>query len=241
MSDEAHPDIQALKDRIGKLHQARGYLLPHHGAMAVAAPDLQEAYLAMYRALTLTDRHLSPFEREAVWIAILIAAREAIGTHHVELFLEAGGSEVQMRYLTKLCAFGLGVGSYEFMDTAWSEMFPSLKGIVAYREDFEALLNDGLLAADVVHLALAALHAASGNKWGLRAHIRALYELQPREDALVEALSLIMWPVGVNHFLDACGVWVEMMKSGEVTPSERFRVWADLPRQDGHDASHLKA
>lgn len=241
MTIKSPSQIDLLKERIDRLRQSRGYLLPHHGAMAVAAPDLQDAYLEMYKALTLTDRHLNPFEREVVWLTILIAAREAIGTHHVELFLQAGGNEDQIRHLTGLCAFAMGAGSYEFMDTAWAEIFPSLKGHDAYIADLQTLLRDDLMPTPTVHLALAALHATKGNKWGLRAHIVALYQLSSCEAALVEALSLIMWPVGVNHFLEACGVWVEMMQSGEVAPSERFQVWADLPHQAGHDASHMKA
>lgn len=241
MTEPSAPDLAAIRERIDKFFRARGYLLPHHGAMAVAAPDLQDAYLVMYRALTLTDRHLTPFERETVWLAVLIAAREAVGTHHVELFLKAGGTEEQIRHITRLCGFAMGCGAYSFMDRAWSGIFPSLVGHDEYRAEFDALADGGPIPVELAHLAMAALQATRGEHWGLRAHIAALYDGVPREDALVEALSLIMWPVGVNHFLDACGVWVEMMKSGAVTPSERFRIWADLPHQAGHDASHLKA
>jgi surface antigen len=53
------------------------------------------------------------------------------------------------------------------------------------------------------------------------------------EDKLAEALALIMWPAGVNKFLDACAIWHDLMNAGRVTPSERFRVWAQTPRQDG--------
>lgn len=228
-------DVPAeLKERIEILRRGRGFLLPHHGAMAVAAPDLQDAYFHMYAALTQTDRHLSPFEREVVWLAILIAAKEAIGTHHVELFFKEGGTQDQARLLTRLAAFALGAEAFAFMDRSWASSFPELAGHDAYLADFEALIDESVLPAGVCHLAMAGLQAARGRKWGLAAHIRAIYRRAVSEDALVEAMSLIMWPVGVNHFLDACGVWVDLMARGEVTPSPRFRVWAETPRQGGH-------
>ncbi len=223
-----------LRARIEALRKTRGFLLPHHGALATGAPDLLDAYFGMYRALTLTDRHLTPFEREVVWLAILIAAKEAIGTHHVELFFAAGGTQAQAALITKLSAMALGAEAYAFMGGHWGEHFPGLAENVAYLDAIDALMDDTVLPRDLCHLALAALQATLGRKWGLKAHIKAHYRLDGSEDALVEALSLIMWPVGVNHFLDACGVWTELMASGEVTPSERYRVWAETPRQGGH-------
>ena len=224
----------ALRERIEALRKTRGFLLPHHGAMAVAAPDLQDAYFGMYAALTQTDRHLTPFEREVVWLAILIAAKEAIGTHHVDLFFKAGGTQAQAELLTRLSAFALGAEAFAFMDRHWSAPFPGLAGEGAYLAAFEALLDEAVLPRALSHLAIAALQATLGRHWGLKAHIKALYSQRASEDQLVEALSLIMWPVGVNHFLDACGVWTELMASGQVEPSARYRVWASTPRQGGH-------
>jgi alkylhydroperoxidase/carboxymuconolactone decarboxylase family protein YurZ len=230
--DEA--ELRELRERIEALRRKRGFLLPHHGAMALGAPDLQDAYFGMYAALTQTDRHLSALERETVWLAILIAAKEAIGTHHVELFFAAGGTQAQARQVTRLSAFAMGSQAYAFMDSHWSGPFPELAGNEAYGAAFEALLDEELLPAGLCHLAMAALHATLGRPWGLAAHIEAVYRRGVAEDALVEALSLIMWPVGVNHFLDACGVWTELMASGRVTPSPRYRIWAETPRQGGH-------
>lgn len=223
-----------LRMRIEALRKTRGFLLPHHGALATGAPDLLDAYFGMYRALTLTERHLTPFEREVVWLAILIAAKEAIGTHHVELFFATGGTQAQAALITKLGAMALGAEAYAFMGGNWGEHFPALEGDAAYLGAIEALMDEAVLPRATCHLALAALQATLGRKWGLTAHIKALYRLNGSEDALVEALSLIMWPVGVNHFLDACGVWTELMANGVVTPSERYRVWAETPRQGGH-------
>lgn len=240
--DDSPAEIAALRARILGIRQARGYLLPHHGAMAVAMPDLQDAYMAMYRSLTLSRRHLGDFEREVIWLAILIAAREEIGTHHVDLFLRAGGTAEQVHHLTRLCALALGADSYQFMDEAWSGIFPGLTGDATYRGDLADLARQGSLAPELVHLALAALQAARGHEWGVRAHIAALYAVpRPPEDALAEALSLVIWPTGVNRFLEACGVWLAMMRDGSVDPSPRYRLWADTPEQSGHDAAGLVA
>lgn len=230
--DQAVP--AELRERIEALRRKRGFLLPHHGAMAVAAPDLQDAYFRMYAALTQTERHLSPFERETVWLAILIAAKEAIGTHHVELFFEAGGTQVQAGHLTRLCTLALGAEAFAFMDQYWTVPFPGLAGHDAYLSAFDSQIEEAVLPAVLSHLAMAALQATKGRHWGLEAHIKALYRLGASEDALVEALSLIMWPVGVNHFLDACGTWTKLMGSGAVQPSPRYRAWAEAPRQGGH-------
>ena len=51
----------------------RGYLLPHHGLMAITAPALLDAYDAAYTQMTLNDRVLDHHDREFVWLAILIA------------------------------------------------------------------------------------------------------------------------------------------------------------------------
>lgn len=235
MSDDRKNEVPAaLRERIETLRGKRGFLLPHHGAMAVAAPDLQDAYFGMYAALTQTDRHLTPFERETVWLAILIAAEEGIGTHHVELFFKAGGTQAQAEHLTRLCALAMGSEAFAFIDKHWTGPFPGLAGHEAYLAAFDGLLDDAKLPGALCHLAMAALQATLGRAWALEAHIKALYRSGGSEDALVEALSLIMWPVGVNHFLDACSVWSSMMASGAVTPSPRYRVWAETPDQDGH-------
>jgi alkylhydroperoxidase/carboxymuconolactone decarboxylase family protein YurZ len=226
--------VEEIRARIEKLRQGRGFLLPHHGAMATAAPDLQDGYFHMYQALTQTPRHLTGFERETVWLAILIAAKEGVGTHHLELFFEEGGSQGQAAHLTSLTSFAMGSEAFAFLDEAWSDLLPAMNGTHAYVTAFEAIVDDSQFSKELSHLAMAALHAAQGRHWGLEAHIKAIYASTCREDALVEALSLIMWPTGVNHFLDACGVWLSMMQNGKITPSERYRVWAETPAQTGH-------
>ncbi len=70
-----------------------------------------------------------------------------------------------------------------------------------------------------------------GSGWGVAAHIVAAYRAGVAEPKLVEALSLIIWPAGVNRFVAACTVWHELMRAGRVTPSPLFQAWADMPGQ----------
>ena len=226
--------LAALAARIEAFRGERGFLLPHHPAMAIAAPDLHDAYVRMYRTLTVDLRHLDAFEREVVWLAILVAAEEAIGTHHVELFFRHGGTQAQAIALTGLVAFALGAEAYRFMDERWPAHFPDLAGTAAYRAAFDDLAWKAPLPIGLCHLAAAAALAVRRREWGLAAHIEAAYAHAVEEDALVEALSLIMWPAGVNAFLEACGVGKHLMDARRVAPSPRYRVWAETQGQGGH-------
>jgi hypothetical protein len=61
------------------------------------------------------------------------------------------------------------------------------------------------------------------------------------EDKLAEAMSLIIWPCGVNRFVEACTVWYELMRAGRVTPSPRYRAWADMPGQGAFQPGEIPA
>ena len=224
------PTPEAIGAKLAALRAERGYLLPHHGALAAAAPDLHDAYGRMYAALTLTERHLTPLEKEFVWLAILAAMRESVGTHHLDLFARAGGSEAQARVAFLLAGYAGAGETLGFAEQHWQAQFPGLEAARAYREGTAKLCGETvppLLAA----LALAAVHTALGHPWGLRVQIRAAYEQGEAEDKLVESLALTIWPAGVNKFLDACAEWRALMLSGAVAPSPRYRAWAEAPGQ----------
>ena len=224
------PTPEELRERLETLRVVRGFLLPHHGAMAAFAPDLHTAYNQMYAALTLTDRHLSPIEKETVWLAILIAVREGIGTHHVDLFRKHGGTTTQANAVIQLTGYAGAATAFAFVDQHWSAEFPGLDGQTGYLDGMRRLCADALDPA-LGNLALAAVHAALGQDWGVAAHIRAAYADGMSEDKLAEAISLIIWPCGVNRFVEACTVWHELMHAGRVTPSARYQAWADMPGQ----------
>ena len=79
--------IEALK-RLEAVKAKRGYLLPHHGLMALTAPELLAGYDACYTALTLVPRTLSEYDREFVWLGVLTARREHIASQHLVKFFK---------------------------------------------------------------------------------------------------------------------------------------------------------
>ena len=229
------PNPDELRERLAALAAERGFLLPHHGALAAAAPDLHAAYHAMYTALTLTDRHLSPFEREFIWLCILIATREPVGTHHVDLFQRAGGTEDQLRAALRLTGYAGASGTFGFIEEHWQDHFPGIAAQADYLAGIDGL-NGGAVPQALTHLAMAAVQMSLRNPRGIKAHVAAVYAAPDagsdlREERLVEALSLAIWPVGVNRFVDATRIWHDMIRAGEVTPSPRFQAWACVPGQ----------
>ena len=224
------PSPDELRRRLDELRGHRGYLLPHHGALAAAAPDLHAAYLRMYEALTLTDRHLDGFEREFVWLAVLAATKEAVGTHHLDLFRRAGGTDEQAKAAFQLAGYAGAADIFAFVEEAWSDFLPSLDARASYWDGVATLLRDRV-PQQIAILALTAVHAVNGSHWGVAAQIEAAYAACIAEEKLAEALSLIIWPVGVNKFLDACTTWHNLMGAGRVHPSPRFQAWADTPAQ----------
>jgi alkylhydroperoxidase/carboxymuconolactone decarboxylase family protein YurZ len=238
MPDIVLPSPEELRRRLEELRKSRGFLLPHHGAMAAALPDLHDAYFVMYRALTLAQRHLDAFEKEFVWLAILIAVEEAIGTHHLDLFLKAGGTRAQAEAAARLVGYAAAARTLDFMAEHWAHHLPGLDAHAAYRDGVDSLCGGIGVDRGTIELALVAVNAALRRESGLRFHIVDAYRRGVPETKLAEALSLIIWPVGVNHFLDACGLWHDLMASGAVAPSPLFKIWADTPRQGGFDDAH---
>lgn len=214
-----------LRARLESLRAARGFLLAHHGALAAGAPALHDAYLAMYRELTVAPRLLTALERECVWLAILVTAREGIGTHHLELFRQHGGSEPMAEALVTLAGIAPALDALCFAADHWGSFLPGLSP-AAY--DRQVAAARGPLPEAVAELALLATQAARHAQGGVAHHLKRAYALGLDEAAMVEALSYIIWPCGVNAFVAACETWAGLMQSGVLTPSARFAVWAEM-------------
>ena len=104
------------------------------------------------------------------------------------------------------------------MEHHWQHDLPGVGDASGYLDGLDALRGDTVpvLAG---HLALLAVHAAQQRDWGVATHLHAAYDSGVPEDAMVEALSLVIWPAGVNPFLRACTVWHDAMRAGRVSPS----------------------
>ncbi len=201
--------------------------------MAAAAPDLHAAYGHMYAALTLTERHLTPLEKEFTWLVILVVLREAVGTHHVALFRRAGGSDEQARVAFQLAGYAGAAASFAFVAEHWPAEFPGIDPASGYLAGAASLCGAAVTPA-LCQFAMLAAQAALGNAWGVAAHLRSAYAAHVPEESLVEALTLIIWPCGVNRFVAACTVWHDLMRTGAVQPSPRFQAWADMPGQGAY-------
>lgn len=228
-------DTDALRAKLEKLAASRGFLLPHHGALAAGAPDLHDAYLRMYNTLTVAPRALTAHERECVWLGILIAVEEHVGTHHLELFRQAGGTDDEAEALIALTGQAASLSAFRFAAQSFPDHLPALDPARAYDRSIAALR--GPLSDAVVHLTLLAVQAARGDRLAIAHHLHAGYAHGLAEEEMVEALSYLIWPRGVNCFLEACEVWHALMVTGDVTPSEHFAVWRDMAGQGAFRAS----
>lgn len=225
------PTPDQVRARIAELRAARDFVLPHHGLMAAALPELHAAYEAMYRALTLDPRHLAPLARESVWLAILAACEEPVGTHHLQKFRAAGGTQAQALAIFRLAAWAAGAARYATLDGAWGAHFPAAHLRDAYLDGAHALLADGAIEEHLGRLCLAAIHTACDQPWGLAAEIEAALALGVAEAELAEALSLTIWPRGVNRFVRAAECWLGLIRAGRVPAGAAFRAWAEAPDQ----------
>lgn len=226
-------DSDDLAARLKRLRDKRGYLLPHHGLMAITAPGLLAAYDATYSALALEPRVLSRHDHEFVWLATLIATDEALGSHHIARFRAAGGEPEEIEAVLALSALALGVGAYRFVQHHWLLHLPGLDPESAYLAAFRNAANGTPLR--LAHLAAAVVHTCKAAWDALEWQIRAAYADGVPEAELAEALSLTMFPGSVPYFVEAARVWRELIVAGKVSASADFRAWAAMAGQGGYD------
>jgi alkylhydroperoxidase/carboxymuconolactone decarboxylase family protein YurZ len=216
-------EARAMLDR---LRAKRGYLLPHHGLLALLRPELLTAYDATYTALTLTPGVMGEKDKEMVWLSILVVTEEAIATHHLRNLRAAGGTDAEIEAVVRLASFAHGARGFRFVAEAWSAHLPDFDAAGAYRASLAALMADAPLAPGLVELALAGAHAALGQRGELALHIRGAYEHGVPEATLAESLSLVMFPAGVPRFVDAAEVWRDLVARALVPASDALKVWA---------------
>ncbi len=158
-----------------------------------------------------------------------------MGTHHLDLFQRAGGTEEQLRAAMRLTGYAGAAETFGFIEEHWHAYVPGISAEADYLAGIAPLCGSAV-PEPLAHMAMAAVHMVLRQSRGITAHIAAVYATPGppddlREERLVEALSLAIWPAGVNRFVDAAGIWHGMIRAGRVTPSPRFRAWADMPGQ----------
>ncbi len=220
---------EALERRLAAVRAKRGYLLPHHGLLALAFPDLLAGYDAAYTAMALADRVLSHHDREFVWIAVLGATDEALATHHLAKLRAAGGTEATIEAAFAACAGAIGAASYEFAARDWAAPLAPWNPGHGYLRGVRRLAPLRL-----VHLAQCAVHVCRAQWRALGWQLAGAYADQVPEDEIAEALTLAMFPGSIPRFVSACAVWQARILDGTLPASPRYRAWAELSGQDGH-------
>ena len=235
MSDDRIGTGQTLDiaAKLSALKEKRGYLLPHHGLMAITSDKLLAAYDAAYTALALDMRVLNAHDREFVWLAILIATDEALASHHIPKFRNAGGSNAEIDAIIRLTAWASGARAYGFVSRHWLEHLPGFNVDAAYRDAITSLASG--CEQRLAIMAVGAVHAARGDFDLLKRLIPLAYASGVPEPELAEALSLMMFPGSVPYFVEAARVWLDLIRAGEVDPSPAFAAWAALDGQGGYD------
>jgi alkylhydroperoxidase/carboxymuconolactone decarboxylase family protein YurZ len=227
-----------IEARLQAVKAARGYLLPHHGLLAITSEAMLAAYDRAYRALALDPRVLSVRDREFVWLAVLIATDEGLATHHLPRFKEGGGTNAEILVAVRLAAWAGGADAYEFVERWWTPHLPGLDVDAAYRETLRTLADGAPLRLAL--LAVASVHAACNAPTLLKRAIRLAYAERVPEPELAEALSIVMFPGSVPYFVEAARAWLDLIRAGEVEPSPAFAAWARLEGQGGYDETRGK-
>jgi alkylhydroperoxidase/carboxymuconolactone decarboxylase family protein YurZ len=230
---------EQLEARLAAVRAKRGYLLPHHGLMALAFPKLLEGYDAAYTAMALDDRVLTHHDREFVWLAVLAATDEAVATHHIAKFRAAGGTDALIGAAFAAAALAIGAAAFDFAARDWARQLAPFDPRGSYLDALRRVAPAAPIR--LMHLAGLAVQVCRARWRPFGWHLEAAYADGVEEEAMAEAISLAMFPGSVPHFVEACGVWRRMIAAGELPAGPRFQAWARMTGQGGHDeASGLK-
>ena len=239
MSDETPKTpprtVAEVEAALSDIRAKRGYLLPHHGLLAVSSPELLQAYDATYAAMTLAERSMSLYEKEVVWLIILVATGEAIATHHIDRLKKGGGGSGDVEAALALAAWSEGAERHRFVAEHWGAHLEGFDAIRAYRTGLDALLSRYQVERWVAEIGLAAAHQCHRRWFWVAEHITGAYAAGANEGAIAEGLSLAMFPGGVPNFVDACDVWRKLIADGRVAASEPYAAWASMTGQGGFD------
>lgn len=203
-----HPLLDAMRAE-------RGYTLSYHEIYARTEPKFLERYADLYRAFTLDERYLTAREREIVWVGILVADHERVGTLHLERALAIGITPEEIGDAVAVASVAHGYSALAFVEDAWSHVvsFPLW-------QRYDALMADAArgLTETELHLCALATHGALKQGPGFLHHLTSLYGLCVPEEQIAEAVSYLLLPKGANTMLWATDEWLQAIAEGLVTP-----------------------
>jgi alkylhydroperoxidase/carboxymuconolactone decarboxylase family protein YurZ len=228
-------DLDAIQQRLDAVKAKRGYLLPHHGLLAVAAPEVLAGYDAAYTAITLSERLLPEVDKEFIWLVVLVATEEAVATHHIKKYFDAGGTVEGFDLAVQLAGYARSAPCFRFVETDWAKHVPHYSPEAAYRQGFDRLMAEAPVSRQIAEIAMAAAHQCH-RKWReLEWHLIGCYQEGMDEFEMAEGLSYAMFPGSIPNFVKACGVWLSLIRSGKVSESPAFKLWAETEGQGGFD------
>ena len=225
--------LAELEARLREVRAKRGYLLPHHGLMALAFPKLLAGYDAAYTALALDDRVLSHHDREFVWLGVLAATDERVATHHIAKFRAAGGTDATIGAAFAAAALAIGAEAFDFAARDWSKQLAPYDPQKSYVATLRRVAPDAPIR--LVHLTGLAVQVCRARWRPFAWHLEAAYADAVQEDEMAEAISLAMFPGSVPYFVEACAEWRRLILEGTLPASDRYQAWARMTGQGGHD------
>jgi alkylhydroperoxidase/carboxymuconolactone decarboxylase family protein YurZ len=212
-----------MQEQIQKIRSGRGYVLPSHAMLAAAGSDLLDKYEQVYRSITYTFATLSPFEKNFVWLVVIGCVQTPTGAHHLQDFIDADGSLEQAETAASLSMIAIGSVLLEVVAPGWQKVLPDFSPHQTYQNAIDRVARDRDLAPGLIHMALAAGLACRGAFDKVAIHIRAAKQAGVSDDALAEALTVVILPAGNPAFVQASAVWRELIRSGEVEASPAYR------------------
>lgn len=201
-------------DALKTVSKKRGYRLSYHRMLDASDPDLLRAYDEFYTKLTLDPRVLTAAERETVWVALLVAAREEHGTIHLRRAEAAGLSHDRIADAVAIAgAVEAHDATVGFAGRHWSDWTPRDALQARYLELVDQAR--GAIGPALADLCAAVCHAARRGHDGMTLHIGRFFQAGGQRDALTEGLSYLLLPCGGPTLIDAVEAWASAAETGE--------------------------
>jgi alkylhydroperoxidase/carboxymuconolactone decarboxylase family protein YurZ len=198
----------------------RGYLLPYHRMLAATDPELLAAYDAYYERLTLRPRALAPRQRELVWTALQLAAREAHGSIHLRRADQARIAHGRLADAAALAAAAESLAALDFAAAHWGRWIPSKPAVRRYLRLTEAAR--GGIDRPMAEIILVVSHAARRCDHGMRLHLARAFKAGVSVPQIAEGLSYMLLPCGGPALIDAVQCWADAAAAGLCPPPYRL-------------------
>ncbi|HTK02782.1 MAG TPA: carboxymuconolactone decarboxylase family protein [Bordetella sp.] len=220
-------DATAIRQRIDAIRAGRGYVLPSHAILAVGNPTLLARYEDVFSAITYQYTSLSPFEKNFVWLVVIGCAQTPTGAAHLKDFVDAGGTVSQAEAASSLAAVAHGAPLYDTIAPGWRKVLPGYSPERAYRDAIDRVIAGTGLPAGLVDMALAAGQACRASWDKVTRHILNAKQAGISDDALAEALTVVILPAGNPAFVQASAIWRDLISTGQVEASAAYRYACD--------------